>query len=332
MTIRLYTDDESALDLFHALRRSGSYRVEVRRSDDLVCDDGQLGFDGVIYIDAGAYARPELRRVIQLLEQDGARFGILDITDTVDDVAELFHLGAIDYVGGRVIQAGLSTSRMRRVLEFGTERPPQKPRSQVERSSGGASERDDRGSAFSWDQVHDGEEYEFMLLYAGLDPITDVHRESTVRTINDARNSFRDFLERYFGAVQGRLYMWKEDEGVLLFPFHDDHVDPIVYCFRMMINSILINAERLSVPTPVTWRLALHAGTTTYRAHGRTQTIVSEAVNHIFHIGSIYLEPSSFAITGPIMAMVPDGLRPYFVSDGTYERSSMYRMVPPISD
>jgi hypothetical protein len=256
------------------------------------------------------------------------RFGILDTERAVEDVAELFYLGACDYLDTRVLEVGLSTARVRRALAYreGTEAMPADPAAppdsvdvQAVREVDGA----------DWETIRDGAEYQFIMLYAGVDPITGKHRESTDRATHDSRTAFKDLVSRYVAPIGGRVYMWKEEEGILLFPYHAENVEPAVSCFRMMLNKVILNAEQLSRLAPVTWRLALHVGSTTYRSSGNTATVVSEAVNHLFHIGGSYMPPDSFFVTGEALLLVPDGLRPFFVSEGTFEQSQVYRMHLP---
>lgn len=334
MRIVVCTDNADAVKHFRALKRSGSFTVERAPIADATNDCDRD--DSMLYVDAAGFSRPELRRVLQELADQRRPFGVLDETDSVIDVAELFHQGACDYIGSHVLNDGLATARVRRALAhfdrryaFDEEATPQT--ATTGRSPQLVGDRSDDGIGIvaatpGWDSITDGGEYSFYMLFAGLDPISSAHRESTDRSLRDTRSAFRDLFTRYFGPAAGRVFMWKEDSGILLFPFDPASPEPVVLCFRLMLNKVIVQTEHLSAFGPVTWRLALHVGRTTYRSAGHTDTIVSESVNHVFHIGSNFLPADSCYLTGEAMRTAPEGLRTYFVGEGTYERSKMYRM------
>jgi hypothetical protein len=325
VTITVCSDRPELLEYFQALDRSGSFSVEQLSVAGL--DHGSFGELSMVYLDVAGFERAELRRLLHRLHSAEVRFAILDIERTVEDIAELFYLGACDYVDERVLSVGLSNARIRRALAFREGAEPaatDHPSSPAPREVQGPMD----VGRLDWDTICDGSEYRFVMLYAGVDPITGKHRESTDRATHDSRTAFKDLVSRYVAPIGGRVYMWKEEEGILLFPYHEENTEPANSCFRMMLNKVILNADHLSRLAPVTWRLALHVGSTTYRSSGDTATVVSEAVNHLFHIGS-GMPKDSFYVTGDALLLVPDGLRPFFVSEGSFEQSRMYKMYLP---
>jgi hypothetical protein len=69
---------------------------------------------------------------------------------------------------------------------------------------------------------------------------------------------------------------------------------------------------------------ALHYGKTPFKAPGKTGTIISEAVNFIFHLGTKFAKPSRLSISEDVPAdIIPDQLKDMFVNAGTFEDSKI---------
>jgi hypothetical protein len=113
--------------------------------------------------------------------------------------------------------------------------------------------------------------------------------------------------------------VWKEYDGVLLFPFDGTRLSALIPAARLFLNRVLINLEHFPGMPPVSWRMGLHVGNTTYRAPGETGAIVSEALNFVFHLGERELAPGDFAITGPALAFAPEKIRAHVRTTRQFE-------------
>ncbi len=279
--------------------------------------------ESFVYMDAGGMDQPTLRRRLRRLENERPyRFGVIDHQGRVCDVAELFHSTAADYLGKSMLAAGITTARLRRVVEYEPALPARPADAHVPEHE----RHRFTPSGSDWTEVEDGKVYTFLMVYAGLDQAGDLRRKSSEGFLAALRRSFSGMLERAFAEYAARVWMWKEDEGLLLMPFDGRGMDAVIPALRLVLNRTVINAEEFSQFGELSWRLALHLGNTTYRSSGRTGAIVSESVNFLFHLGSRFVEPGGLAVTGPCHALVPEGIRPLLNHCGLFESVQVYTL------
>ena len=325
MTIFIVTDSRAVEKAFASAVRSRTYSVELTPRDALneTIRRANEVPDSFLYVDVeGVDARALKRRLTRLRDERPYRFGIVDRTGSVRDIAELFHYAAADYVGKALLAEGLSTARLRRVVEYD-------PTPATRRAGNHVPEHEHHRlvpSGSDWSRVRDGEEYTFIMLYAGIDGAEELRRTSSETLLSSLRGSFTGLLERTFGDYQARVWMWKEEEGLLLMPFDGQELDVVIQALRLMLNRVLINAEEFDQYGEVSWRLALHLGNTTYRSTGRTGDIVSESVNFVFHLGGRSVAPGGFAVTAPCLDLIPEGIRPLFDHRGAFESIHVYAL------
>ncbi|MFP4112760.1 MAG: hypothetical protein ACLFUA_00200 [Spirochaetales bacterium] len=325
MTVFVVTNSRAVRKAFSAVERSRTYTVEyvpIAKANDAITRADSIP-DSFLYLDTDDMdARALKRRITRLRDRRPYRFGIIDPKQHVFDIGELFHSTAADYVDKRLLSAGLSTARLRRVVEYQVV-PAPKP------ISDHVPDHETRRvipSGHDWSDVRDGQEYTFVMLYAAIDHAGDLQRKSSEGFLSSLRRSFSALLERTFAEFRARTWMWKEDEGILLMPFDGEHLDAIVPAIRLMMNRAIVNVEEFPQYGKVSWRLALHIGNTTYRSTGSTGGIVSESVNFLFHLGARFVEPAGLAVTESARTPAPDGLKPLLNHRGTFESIHIYSL------
>lgn len=324
MTIIVVTGSRAVRKAFASAERSRTYSVEFHDGDTRrAFQRAREVPDSFLYVDVtGMDARTVKRHAKRLGEERPYRFGVIDPERAVTDIAELFRNAAADYVGRELMSQGFTTARLRRTVEF-------EPVAPVRPAAGHVPEHENHRvipSGTDWSSVRDGEVYTFVMLYAGIDQAGDLRRKSSEGFLTSLRRSFSTMLEREFGEYGARVWMWKEDEGLLLMPFDGRTVDAVVPALRLVLNRWIVNAEEFSQFGELSWRLALHLGNTTYRSTGRTGAIVSESVNFLFHLGAKFVEPGGLAVTDTCHPYVPDGVRPLLNHRGEFESIHIYTL------
>ncbi len=294
MRILLFTDNKSCLAGFDTLRRSKNHSVEVHPRGKLKPILEDLSHGHFIYLDITGLSIASVRSRLKLLGNSASSpFGIVDRNSTLKDIAELFQRGASDYVDGRLLREGLTTARFGRVVEFAAIGAPEPEPARIPVPM------NVYPSGSGWDEVEQGQEYTFQMLYVGLDHMKEMRRKSSEDLLRTIRRTLQGILSRAFAGVDGRVWVWKEDDGVLLCPFDGERVTALIPAVRLVLNRVLINIEQFSVTTPISWRMGLHLGNTPYEASGETSSIVSEDLNLIFHLGERALKPGQLAVPKP---------------------------------
>ncbi|MFP4377902.1 MAG: hypothetical protein ACLFP4_12735, partial [Spirochaetales bacterium] len=213
---------------------------------------------------------------------------------------------------------------LKRILEYRPASPP------PDAASPDADLDGIRYSGSSWNEIRENEEYTFLMLYVGIDRVGDLRRKSSETFLTSLRKSFLDVVKKYLASSNARLWMWKEDDGLLLIPFDGEVTQAFASIVRLMLNEVLIHAEELAQFGQFSWRIGLHLGNTVYRDARDTGSIVSEDINFVFHLGGKFLPVGSVACTASIFSLLPENMKQLFGQKGSFEGHEVYVLKRPV--
>jgi hypothetical protein len=141
--------------------------------------------------------------------------------------------------------------------------------------------------------------------------------------------AFHDALNRRVEDFDGKIWMWNEWTGLILFPYDGKKCDAVLPAMRLILNRVLFSIEEGDFQAVLSYKLALHIGSTLYRRRGQTGTILSDDVNFIFHLGVKKTEADSLYLSEAAYAQISKRLYPLFEERGRFEGYQTYRMVSP---
>jgi len=161
----------------------------------------------------------------------------------------------------------------------------------------------------------------FYLLYCTLQGKTALDSRLGEKVFAQAYKRFRDHLVENFDESDGLLWMDTGKDCLFLLPPKQKSVETVVEsCLRMIISAPLVTLETLGLSIPINFILALHYGSLNYKPPGKTGTVVSDAVNFVFHLGAKKAEPGRITISGEIPeGSIPKSLEDIFVAAGEFE-------------
>ncbi len=322
----IYSDEDRVRAHFLGLKRSKYYRVTVLPRDELQ-EAAACVLDGVIvYLDVSGCEPQVERKKLRFLASLGCAWGIADPEGRVEDPAELFHMGAADYISPACFDGRLKAARMHRVVEFASpffDADMEEPSSTPDALPQGGNY---MPSGSDWSAVQPGREYTFFFLYIELLPGEEWKVKSGDRNRKEIQRRFEQCVRRRVSPLQGEIWMWSEWGGVVLFPYSGEDSSPVILAARLMLNRPLVSLEEIGVESLADYRLALHVGNTLYNPRGETGTIISDDLNFLFHLGKKQAEPNTFYVTESAYGQVPPRLRPLFSEIDTFEGRELYRM------
>ncbi len=325
MEIVVFSTQDNLKKQFSKLGRSRSYSVEYMDPGELKGFVKSADTPALLYIDAAAFSEEELKKHLNTLQDSPhLRFGIVDRKHVIKDIAELFRRGAVDYLNQALLQEELTTKRVNGVLDF---RPPDD--TAVKRNAKADGRSKWKIAPGGWKGIRAGEEYTFYLLYIEMDILEEWKKKSGKEHMDDLQNRFRRHVEKYFTPLGGKIWMWMNQGGVLLFPFDGESCDPVLTCIRFILNKTIISIEEFGYNSTITYKMGLHLGNTVYESRGKTGDIISDTINFLFHIGKQYARPGNFYLTGGVMPYIPDGLMDIFIHRGEFEGEELYSMRLP---
>ena len=338
MEIVVYTNSARTRTCFDAIGRSRKYSLAFDSLDGLDgwLRNGHSGAPSLVYVDLTAATDADAV-VKRLARANGKPFCIIDGRNSVDDPAVLFRAGAVDYVGRSVFASGVTVKRIDEVVSFIRSVYPDRATDHEESPPNGSrgeqrapSTAHFKPSGDTWSSVQLDREYTFVMLFAELDNVVDYESKTSAGFTASLSEAFSRLVEREVAPYEGRLWMWRDYGGLVLFPFNGRTCPALVSCIRLVLNRPIENVQSFHLNTPLSFRLSLHLGNTVYRNKGETGHIVSDSVNFIHHLGQKFTPPSAFTMTADVHRLVPSGLADLFVPLGDFEHRSIYRMRLPV--
>jgi len=279
----------------------------------------------LVYVDVRGLSDKERGKALaEIAKNPQVCFGVLDPTGTVKDIAALFHAGAVDYIGKKLLLAAFTAKRAAAVAEYA-------------RSAYGGHAGADSGDgelpeavpgSDGWLDIVPGKEHRFAFLFVEVDDAEELKKKHEPENLASAMETFRGFVERIVQQHGGRLWMWGRFGGLALFPLHDSTSAAPLCGLRIILSRVFYDVEESLLPGRLIFHMALSVGTTVYQK-GDTGRIVSDGVNSIFHLGRKYAQPGQFLLTAEASELAPQALRAYLIPAGSFEGRRIMRMLRP---
>jgi hypothetical protein len=282
-------------------------------------EDGDISLLDISGLDAG-----ELKKTCNRLKKACAAspWGLVDPAGEAPDPAAFFFDGASDYIGPGLLKKGWDKKRMTAALSWRNDAPPKSGDSAAPGTSENRGVRKFPGGKFEgWKSIRAGTSASFLFLYFSLSGENDLRAHLGEKAITVVQNRLRDVLQQNLQESQSLLWMESEFSSLFLVPPRALNAKAAVESsLRMIAGCRLIGIENLGLSIPVNFTFALHYGKTVFRAPGKTGTIVSDAINYIFHLGNKKAEPGRLTISADVSdEAIPEGLKDLFSPAGIYE-------------
>ncbi len=317
MEIHIYSNSRAIEKAFAGVKKAKDIVLRYQPASQLKKSAKNAPKNSLIYADISSFPKAEAAQVLKSLSKlEDQLTGIIDPKGSIADVAGLFHDGAADYLGADCLKNGLTAKRLARILEF----------KKIEKDDSAELARKNYiPSGGGWKNIRAGQEYTFCFMMVELDNKADL-KALPVEDFNRITRAFHAYLEDTVSPLDGKIWMWMDFGGLILFPFDGKKVHAIDAAFRLMVGRRLMSAEIVHLDIALSFRIAMHIGNTVYKTRGDTGTIISDSINSVFHLGQKFAEPGGFYLTNDIFIYAPSGIMNIFVPAGEYEGRSILRM------
>jgi hypothetical protein len=276
--------------------------------------------EDISYVDISGLPPGEQKKITAKLKKSCTAWGIFDPKGEAPDPALFFFAGAVDYMGPKIAKEGIDKKRLAAIRSW----QEAAARNSMPEAAAPADEEGRKlpgGKFEGWRSIRSGTTASFLFLFVSLSGKPNLHSRLGEAAMKTLQNRWRNLLQQYLQESQALLWMETELHSLFLVP-------PKAVCgkaaveasLRMIAGCRLIAIEKLGLSIPVDFTVALHYGKTIFRAPGKTGTVVSDAVNYIFHLGTKQAEPGRLTLSaGLCYDAVPGGLKDLFIPAGTFE-------------
>lgn len=317
--IFLVSEDSELSGLFQPVSKSKKYQFECISWSEWKKNDVATE-NRFIYFDVSDSSKAELQTHLKAVGDLACPWGIVDSRSRIEDIASLFHNGCCDYIDTTRIST-VKVVRIGRALAFFQKRSSA-PLSKTHRASKTASSIGK--PAKSWNDVVQGEEYTFCFMYVELLPSKEWSKKAGDTHQEQMQTAFHDMIESQAVDYNGKIWMWNEWKGLLLFPFDGKECEASALAARLLINRLILSIEGGPYHTLLNYKIAMHIGSTVYQERGNTGTIVADDINFIFHLGSKYAAPNRLYVTSQVRDTINSDLQRLFQREGQFEGQTIY--------
>ncbi len=302
--------------------------VETYPLVDLPAMIASLKTGSLVYFDLEGLGNGQREKVLEAIsENPHLLFGVIDPTNSVADVASLFHAGVVDYLGKKMKGARLDAKRISRVLSY-VDGARAHEEGEEEASLPQPARLLTEAPGDEWTRIVPGKEYQFAILFVEVDGSEELKKRHEPDNLTGAMETFRAYVERIASQHGGRTWMWSQFGGLILFPLKNGSGSAPICGLRLLLSRIFYDVEESPLPGYISFHLALSIGSTVYRVRD-TGEIISESLNSVFHLGKKFTRPSQFFVSAEAMGLVPEKLKALCVPVGSYEGRRIFRLIPP---
>lgn len=275
------------------------------------------------YADISGLGDKEISKLVNSLKRRCGTipWGIIDPKGVVEDPAELFFNGMSDYIGRKLCISGIDGKRFGSVVTYFsgacTEAAKEKTANPESKKIKLPSNKFP-----GWDSIRAGEVCPFFFLYAAFEGTSNLRSRLGENGFNLLKTRLRSLLQQNLDKADPLLWIETETDFLFLLPPKAQNVRvAVTACLKMNMSTPLVISEKLGlINIPGDFRFALHYGKTAFKAPGKTGTIISEAVNFIFHLGTKFSRPGRLAISDEVPGeAIPEQLRDMFTAAGCFE-------------
>ena len=289
--------------------------------------------EDISYIDISGFTSADIKTNITQLKKicKSSSWGVIDPRGSINDPAALFFDGAADYLGPAFFKSSkaidskrLKTVSLWRAALTGSGETLKEDSKSTKTISGIVKTGIKLPSASSfpgWKNIKTGKTMPFYLLYCSLNGQVALNSRFGEKAYAQLHQRFLAYLYQNFQEGEGLIWMDSGQDCLFLLPPKAKNAEAAVLaCIRMLISAPLIALEVLGLTIPVNFIFTLHYGSISYSPPGKTGTIVSDAVNYVFHLGPKKAEPGRLTISGEIPdGSIPPAIEDFFVSAGEFE-------------
>jgi hypothetical protein len=318
MKIVIFSDTKTIVNLFPPLKKGGSDSYEVFPSAQCAKLIKKLDPGSLVYLDATSFKAALLKTLAALRKRDDISTAVIDPKGSVLDPAQLFHCGAADYIGKDLVKKKFSAQRFKIVTDFSD------VMHECFTEDSGKNAIPHSGS--DWKQVRSGKEYMFCFLFVELDRGSNIKTSQFGGQNKNPADLFKKYVETQLKGSGGKVWMWMDYSGLILFPFDGKSCSAVTPLLKLILNRSIFVVNESIFNQMLSFRIALHIGSTVYRDRGDTGKIVSDTINFIFHLGQKRADPGSVYVSEDVQAMIPPTLTGLFSDAGEYEGRKIFRM------
>lgn len=327
MNLIIFTDNSILSDLFEKTQFKFDNRevnITIYSVNEIDSKLEGIYEDEYCYFDVSDLKPKQIDAFLKKIQINKVNAAFIDLKGKIKDPASLIFKGIFDYLGKGLLKKFIQSeeidiSRIESAISFCKNKLAatyyENREKELEKELGFCSK---------WNEIEEGKEYFFWILFVSVDGVEQLKESMRSEYRKYLFSKFKEFVRKTVKKGNGRIWMWNEHGGIVLFPYDGVSMDAVASSIRLILNRKIFNYE-LKDSFDLSYRVALHKGKTVYKERGKTGTIISDDINKVFHLGLDFADKPGFYITNTAMELLPVKADCAFEDLGNYEGLRIFK-------
>ncbi len=181
----------------------------------------------------------------------------------------------------------------------------------------------DAGELANWGCLKEGREYETTVISLDIAGNSALVRRHGLRKMEKIYFNLWSFLREKLGAVDGRIWSWAGDGGLIAFALRDDARRAVRFAVEVQTAIPVFNLTAAAdAPADIALRLGIDAGKVKFNPD--TGKIVSDVINFAAHLEKKSTRPGCVSISRTVYSSLPRRLAGLFHFGGIFEERDYF--------
>jgi class 3 adenylate cyclase len=178
----------------------------------------------------------------------------------------------------------------------------------------------------NWGCLKDGREYDITVVSLDIVGNSAKVRKLGTRKMEKMYFSLWSFLKEKLASVDGRIWSWAGDGGIIAFALRDHQARAARFAIELQSTVPVFNLTASgSLEDDVALRLGIHSGRIKFSID--TGKIVSDVINYAAHLEKSSTQPGTVSISRSVYESLPSRMASIFRFGGMHEEMDFFRTI-----
>jgi class 3 adenylate cyclase len=181
----------------------------------------------------------------------------------------------------------------------------------------------------NWGCLKEGREYELSIISLDIAGNSARVRKLGARRMEKLYYNLWSFLREKLSGVDGRLWSWAGDGGIIAFALRDHAARAVRFAVEVQSTIPIFNLTASAAPsTDVALRLGIDTGTVKFSID--TGKIVSDVINFAAHLEKKSTRAGGISISRAVYDALPQRMASLFRFQGMFEEKDVFSTIRPL--
>jgi class 3 adenylate cyclase len=178
----------------------------------------------------------------------------------------------------------------------------------------------------NWGCLKGGREYDITIVSIDIVGNSARTRKLGVSKAEKMAYSLWSFLREKLAVVDGRIWSWAGDGGILAFALKDHPARAVRFAIEVQSTVPVFNISASgSLTSDIALRIGIDSGRVKFAIE--TGTIVSDVINYAAHLEKLSTRPGTVSISRAVIEALPPRMASIFRFGGIFEEKDFFRTI-----